>query len=43
MTEVLFDLPSREDVSEVVITRECVLEGRQPLRVTDRQRAKREA
>jgi len=43
MTEVMFDLPSREDVSEVVITRECVLEGRQPLRVTDRQRAKKEA
>jgi ATP-dependent Clp protease ATP-binding subunit ClpX len=44
MTEIMFDLPAREDVSEVVITRECITGGRQPLLVTEqRQRAKKEA
>jgi ATP-dependent Clp protease ATP-binding subunit ClpX len=44
MTDVMFDLPAREDVSEVVITRECISDGRQPLLVTERrQRAKKEA
>ena len=43
MTDIMFDLPARDDVSEVVITRECILEGRQPLLVTQRQRAKKEA
>src|SRR5579859_6626085 len=43
MTDIMFDLPAREDVSEVVITRECIAEGRQPLLVTERQRTKKEA
>jgi ATP-dependent Clp protease ATP-binding subunit ClpX len=43
MTDIMFDLPAREDVTEVVITRECILEGRQPLLVTERQRTKKEA
>jgi ATP-dependent Clp protease ATP-binding subunit ClpX len=43
MTDIMFDLPARDDVSEVIITRECILEGRQPLLVTQRQRAKKEA
>jgi ATP-dependent Clp protease ATP-binding subunit ClpX len=43
MTEIMFDLPGREDVTEVVVTKECILEGRQPLLVTERQRAKKEA
>jgi len=44
MTDIMFDLPAREDVTEVVITRECITEGRQPLLVTEqRQRAKKEA
>jgi ATP-dependent Clp protease ATP-binding subunit ClpX len=43
MTEIMFALPARDDVSEVVITRESVLEGRQPLLVTERPRAKKEA
>jgi len=43
MTDIMFDLPAREDVTEVVITRECILEGRQPLLVTERQRSKKEA
>ena len=43
MTEIMFDLPARDDVAEVAITRECVLEGRQPLLVTERPRAKKEA
>ena len=43
MTDIMFDLPGREDVSEVVITKECIAEGRQPLLVTERPRAKKEA
>jgi len=44
MTDIMFELPTREDVTEVVITRECISEGRQPLLVTaQRQRAKKEA
>jgi ATP-dependent Clp protease ATP-binding subunit ClpX len=43
MTDIMFDLPGREDVTEVVITEECITDGRQPLLVTERQRAKKEA
>ncbi len=43
MTDLMFDLPTRNDVREVVITRECVSEGRAPLLVTERARAKKEA
>src|SRR5574341_187244 len=43
MTDIMFDLPSRDDVREVAITAECVTDGRQPLVVTERQRHKKEA
>ena len=43
MTEIMFELPSRHDVREVVITKECVTEGRTPLVVTEGARAKKEA
>src|SRR5256885_1274399 len=43
MTDIMFDLPSRDDVREVAITAECVTEGRQPLLVTERVRQKKEA
>ncbi len=43
MTDIMFDLPTREDVREVVITAESINEGRPPLVVTERPRAKREA
>ncbi|MGH7584748.1 MAG: ATP-dependent Clp protease ATP-binding subunit ClpX [Gemmatimonadales bacterium] len=43
MTDLMFELPDREDVREVVITRESVTDGRPPLVVTERARAKREA
>jgi ATP-dependent Clp protease ATP-binding subunit ClpX len=43
MTEIMFDIPSREDVREVAITAECVTEGRSPLLVTERARQKKEA
>jgi len=43
MTDLMFDLPSREDVREVVITRESIIEGRPPLLVTERARTKKEA
>jgi ATP-dependent Clp protease ATP-binding subunit ClpX len=43
MTDIMFDLPSRHDVREVVITKECITEGRTPLVVTEGARAKKEA
>src|SRR5205085_11123091 len=43
MTDIMFELPGRDDVTEVVVTRECIAEGRQPLLVTERPRAKKEA
>ncbi len=43
MTDIMFDLPTRDDVREVVITKECVTEGQPPLVVTERARQKREA
>ena len=41
MTDIMFELPDRNDVREVVITKECVTERRPPLLVTER--AKKEA
>src|SRR3989454_9661627 len=43
MTDIMFDLPSRDDVREVAITAECVTQGRPPLLVTERVRQKKEA
>src|SRR5438128_1606919 len=43
MTDIMFELPSRDDVREVAITSECVTEGRPPLLVTERVRQKKEA
>ncbi len=43
MTDIMFEIPSRDDVREVVITKECITEGRQPLMVTARARAKKGA
>jgi ATP-dependent Clp protease ATP-binding subunit ClpX len=43
MTDIMFELPGRDDVTEVVVTAECITEGRPPLVVTERQRARREA
>jgi ATP-dependent Clp protease ATP-binding subunit ClpX len=43
MTDLMFDLPSREDVREVVITADAVNEGKEPLIMTERPRTKREA
>src|SRR5438445_686473 len=43
MTDIMFDLPSRDDVREVAITAECVTQGRAPLLVTERVRQKKEA
>jgi ATP-dependent Clp protease ATP-binding subunit ClpX len=43
MTDIMFELPNREDAREIVITKEAVLEGRPPLLVTERVRAKKEA
>ncbi|GAB3619432.1 ATP-dependent Clp protease ATP-binding subunit ClpX [Glutamicibacter sp. PS] len=38
---IMFDLPSREDVAEVVISRETVLEGAEPVMLTHELAAKR--
>jgi ATP-dependent Clp protease ATP-binding subunit ClpX len=43
MTDIMFELPSRDDVREVVLTAEAVREGRQPLLVTEGARRKKEA
>jgi ATP-dependent Clp protease ATP-binding subunit ClpX len=43
MTDIMFDLPNREDVREIVITKEAITEGISPLIVTERPRTKREA
>jgi ATP-dependent Clp protease ATP-binding subunit ClpX len=44
MTDIMFDIPDREDVREVVITAESVRDGTPPLVVTEPQpRTKREA
>lgn len=43
MTDIMFELPSRDDVREVVITKECVTDNRPPLLVTEQTRAKKEA
>ena len=42
MTDIMFDLPTRDDVREVVITKECITESRPPLIVTA-QPTKKEA
>jgi ATP-dependent Clp protease ATP-binding subunit ClpX len=43
MTDIMFDLPGRDDVREVVITKESITEGRPPLIVTEAARTKKEA
>ena len=44
MTDLMYDLPARDDVREVVITKESITEGKQPLVVTERApRQKKEA
>jgi len=43
MTDLMFDLPAREDVREVVITKEAVNDGVTPLIVTERLKQKKEA
>ncbi|MGE3527632.1 MAG: AAA family ATPase, partial [Gemmatimonadales bacterium] len=43
MTDIMFDLPNREDVREVVITAESITDSKPPLIVTERPRTKREA
>jgi ATP-dependent Clp protease ATP-binding subunit ClpX len=43
MTEIMFELPSRDDVREVIVTKESITDRRPPLVVTERARAKKEA
>ncbi len=43
MTDLMFELPSRDDVREVVVTAECITEGKVPIVVTERPRQIKEA
>ena len=43
MRDIMFELPSRSDVREVVITRECIESGAQPLLVLDAEERALEA
>ncbi|HEX6536706.1 MAG TPA: ATP-dependent Clp protease ATP-binding subunit ClpX [Gemmatimonadaceae bacterium] len=43
MTEVMFDLPSRDDITEVKITESCVVNGTAPLLEISPKRQKKEA
>jgi ATP-dependent Clp protease ATP-binding subunit ClpX len=43
MLEIMFQLPSRDDVHEVVITREAIEEGAEPLLVLEPETQRREA
>ncbi|TVP79560.1 MAG: ATP-dependent Clp protease ATP-binding subunit ClpX, partial [Gemmatimonadales bacterium] len=43
MRDIMFDLPSRDDVREVVITPECVTDGVDPLLVLHNEPKKKEA
>ena len=43
MTDIMFDLPSRSDVTEVIVTPESIIQGTPPLIVTERARQKKEA
>jgi ATP-dependent protease Clp ATPase subunit len=43
MTDIMFDLPNRDDVRGIVVTKEAITEGVSPLVVTERARTKREA
>ncbi len=43
MTDLMFDLPTRTDVREVIVTGETISEGKEPLIVTERPRQKKEA
>ncbi|HEV8598298.1 MAG TPA: ATP-dependent Clp protease ATP-binding subunit ClpX [Gemmatimonadales bacterium] len=43
MTDLMFDLPSRDDVREVVVTPECITDAKPPMVVTERPRQIREA
>jgi len=43
MTDIMFELPDREDVREVVVTAECITDGKPPLIVTERAKQKKEA
>jgi ATP-dependent Clp protease ATP-binding subunit ClpX len=43
MVDIMFQLPSRDDVREVVITEETILEGNEPLLILEPEATRREA
>ena len=43
LLNVMFDLPSRRDIQEVIITRECIEEGAEPILVLEAEAQRKEA
>jgi ATP-dependent Clp protease ATP-binding subunit ClpX len=43
MLEVMFELPSRQDVREVIITRETIEDGQPPLLILEPESERKEA
>ncbi len=43
MTDIMYEIPTRDDVREVVITPECINEQTQPLVITEQRRQVKEA
>ncbi len=43
MTDIMYDLPTRSDVREVIITPETITNGSEPMVITERPRQKKEA
>ena len=41
MLDIMFEIPSRSDIDEVVVTREAVLEGKPPIYVLKRREDQR--
>ncbi len=41
MLDIMFEIPSRSDIDEVVVTREAVLDGKPPIYVLKRREDQR--
>lgn len=41
MKDVMFEIPSREDISKCIVTKECIKNGEEPLLVTTSERKKK--
>ena len=43
MLDIMYELPSRDDVREVVITKETIEDGHEPLLILEPEESRREA